>query len=558
MYNYTTHNNSEGNSMLKRYIKIRSSIFGQVVYAITILSVFLFVSFGIIFRSVNEDYMQSVIRQYGNSVSSLIEGSLYYSMLENDKTTLQNTLKIINTLPGISDINMYDNKENLVYTSSSSTLSADSINRYKSNCKACHSNIESMFHRTEKSYRVINTDSECEMNQKDNTHKHLFIKSPILNKKSCFQSACHVHKESEEVLGSLIIKIPLNELDTALKESSIDFFLLATVMTLLLIVFSILFTRKKIKNPLNAIIKASEAVANGDTSIRLEVKHNQLDDIRMVSYAFNNMLDNLNSATSELQNWSQQLEYKAQKKSEELKEVHNELIHVERMASLGKLSSSVAHEINNPLSGVLTYTKLIHKQLSKQELDATIKEPMLKHLKMIEVETKRCGEIVKGLLDFSRKDQKDFEAKSLHEILRETYNLMMHTMKISNINFVTDFTAKADLIKCGQNQIKQACVAILVNAYEAIVENGEIIIKTKNPDEYHIILEITDNGSGIAPEDIPHIFEPFFSKKQKASGIGLGLAVVHGIVQNHNGKAEVKSEPGKGTTISITLPLIRN
>ena len=370
------------------------------------------------------------------------------------------------------------------------------------------------------------------------------------------RNECHHHSESEDVLGSLIIKIPLESLDATLQESTTDFFLLATVMTILLLIFLIFFTRKKIRRPLSDIIEASKAVAGGDISTRLVEKPHQLDDMKMVRQAFNHMLDNLNSATNELQNWSQQLEYKVQKKSEELEEAHSELIHVERMASLGKLSSSVAHEINNPLSGVLTYTKLVQKQLGKQEFDCTKKEAILSHLKMIETETKRCGDIVKGLLDFSRKDQKDLEAKHLHEILEETSKLMRHQMQIANISFVQDYEAKSDLIYCSQNQIKQACVAILVNASEAILEDGEILMKTYNPDDEHIRIDITDNGSGITPEDLPHVFEPFFSKKQKASGIGLGLAIVHGIIQSHKGKTEVKSEPGKSTTISITLPLI--
>jgi two-component system NtrC family sensor kinase len=183
---------------------------------------------------------------------------------------------------------------------------------------------------------------------------------------------------------------------------------------------------------------------------------------------------------------------------------------------------------------------------------------MLKYLKMIEEETKRCGEIVKGLLEFSRKDQQDFETKHLHKILGDTYTLMAHQMKIANISFLKDFSAKWDLIHCGENQIKQACVAILLNASEAVFENGEILMKTSNPDEDNIKLEITDNGVGIAPEDIPHVFEPFFSAKQKASGIGLGLAIVHGIVQSHKGKVEVYSKLGKRTIISIILPVIRN
>jgi len=539
------------NTLLKKYVRFRLSIYGQVIYAIIILSVFLFVSFGIIFRSVNEKYMQSVIKQSGNMVESLVQGSLYRSMLKNDKNELQNTLAVIDKMSGIGGIHIYNNNDSMVISS----LTNHSVNP---NCKNCHPNIGSMFPRKEKSYKVINLDSECEMNQKHLNYRHLLIRSPILNEKSCYTSECHVHNKSEKVLGSIVIISPLEDLYTALEKSSTDFFLLASFSTILLLAFLIFFTRKKIKNPLNAIIKASEAVAKGDKTARLEITPNLLDDMRMVSIAFNNMLDNLNAANIELENWSRQLEYKVQQKSKEILEIQNELIHAERIVSLGKLSSSVAHEINNPLSGVLTYTKLVYKQLDKIALEPKAKESMLKYLKMIEMETKRSGDIVKGLLDFSRKDDENIENKQLHKILKETYDLMSHQMKMSNINFFIDFSAGKDTISCCENQIKQACIAILVNASEAILGNGEILMKTSNPDEEHIKLEITDNGVGITPEDIPHIFEPFFSAKHKESGIGLGLAIVYGIVQSHKGKIEVESKIGKGTIISIILPLIKN
>ena len=540
--------------IFKKNFIFRSTIYGQVVYTITILSVILFVSFGVIFRSVNREYLNTVIQQSGNNIGSIVEGALYHSMLENDRSALQNTLNIINTMPGIEDVNMYDNQDNLVHSS----FSAESPGHNNPNCKVCHPDIKTMFPRKEKSFKIVNIDSECEMSQKDYNYRLLLIRSPILNEKSCYTSSCHAHDKSDEVLGSFVIRIPLEDLDSAIEESSTDFFFLASLTTFLLLAFLMLFARKKIKNPLNAIIIASEAVSKGDKNTRLEIKPNQLRDMRMVSCAFNEMLDNLQSATNELQNWSQQLEYKVQKKSEELSEIQNELIHVERIASLGKLSSSVAHEINNPLSGVLTYTKLVQKLLSRPVQDAATKESMLKYLKVIELETKRCGNIVKGLLDFSRKDQQDYEHKHLHEIIKETYVLMAHQMKIANINFIEDYTAKWDVINCSENQIKQALVAILLNAFEAVIENGEIIIKTSNPDGDNIKLVISDDGVGIAPEDIPHIFEPFFSAKQKTSGIGLGLAIVHGIIQSHNGKVEVDSELGKGTTISITLPTIND
>ena len=547
--------NSPIRSIFRKYVKIRSSIYSRVVFIILVSSVFLFVSFSIIFRSVNEQYLNAVIRQNGNNIGSIVGGSLYHSMLENDKSTLQNTLDIINTMPGIDEVNMYDNNDELVYTS----IPSDTVSSHSNpNCISCHDDLKTMFPGKGRHYKIINASSDCKMSHNDNSSRHLLIKLPIRNERSCYISSCHAHKPTEDILGSLIIKIPLAELDTAVAKSSSEFFLLAIVTTLFLVGFLIFFTRQRIKEPLNALVKASIAVANGDKSTRLEITPNQLDDMKMVSQAFNDMLDNLQAATNELENWSQQLEYKVQKKSEELSAAQNELIHIERLASLGKLSSSVAHEINNPLSGILIYTKLIYKQLSNPELTVVKRDTMLKHLKLIENEAKRCGDIVKGLLEFSKKDQEDFEPRHLHEILQETYELMTHPIKIANIHFYTDFNAPSDLIYCSPNQIKQACVAMLVNASEAVHENGEIIIRTANPNEETIRFDIIDNGIGISADDIPHIFEPFFSSKQKASGIGLGLAIVHGIMQSHNGKIQVKSEPGQGTTFSITLPLIRN
>ncbi len=543
-----------GGPIYSGYVKFRSSIYGRVVIIITISSFFLFLSFGIIFRSVNEEYMKSVIQENGNNIGFIVQGALYRSMLENDKTSLQGTLDVINTMSGIDDVNLYDEQNNLVYSS----IVNDTINHGDPDCMRCHNNFNSMFSYKEKSYKIIDVNSECSMNHNNNNCRHLMIKSPILNRPSCSTSSCHAHSPNEEVLGSLIIKMPLRGLDLALKDSTTNYFLLASFLTVLLLLFLFFFTRKKIKDPLNAIIIASEAVAKGDRSTRLEIKPHQLSDMRMVSYAFNDMLDNLQSATNELRNWSQQLEYKVQKKSEELGQAQKELIHVERIASLGKLSLSVAHEINNPLSGILIYAKLIQKQLGSQDIEPVRKEMMLKNLKLIENETKRCGDIVKGLLDFSRKDQDGFESKHLQDILLDTYELMTHPMKIANVSFLSDFSAKHDLIHCSPNQIKQACIGILVNASEAVSENGEVIFKTSNPDEDHIRIEISDNGVGISEEDIPHIFEPFFSTKENVSGIGLGLAIVHGIVQNHKGKLDVKSERGKGTMISITLPLLKN
>ena len=454
--------------LLKERIRPFSSIYGQVVLIIALLSAFLFISFGTIFRTINKEYMENTIQQSGNYVGMFVEGALYQHMMSNDKKAIRNTLDIINKMPGIEDVNMYDGENNLVYTS----FSNDSAMHNDPDCKACHPDIRSMFPARENSFKIISIDSKCAMNYNDYSYRLLLINSPILNEPSCYTADCHAHNESDMVLGSLVIRIPLKELDTNLNKSYFMF----GFTTILIVIFLLFFTRKKIKNPLKAIIEASEAVSKGDRGTRLDINSNQLNDMKMVSTAFNKMLDNLQSANNELQNWSQQLESKVQKKSEELSEIQNELIHIERIASLGKLSSSVAHEINNPLSGVLTYTKLVNKHLRKLKVDDGEKISMTKYLKVIEKETKRCGEIVKGLLDFSRVDQLDYEPRHLHKILSETYYLMEHQMKIMNIIFKTRFSAQNDMVRCSENQIKQACIAIILNSSEAVFENGEIMV----------------------------------------------------------------------------------
>ena len=539
---------------IRKFVRIRSSIYGRVVFITAGSLIFLFILFNIVFRSMYVELFNTTIRQNGDHVSSIVEGALYYSMLENDRGMLQRTLETISTMSGIDEVNMYDDDENLAYTSVSSGLEKHG----NPNCNECHSNLANLFSGNDKSYRIIGNELGCGAYANENSRRQLLIRKPILNTPSCYTAACHAHSRDEEFLGSLLVNLPLEDLDVFVEKSSNEFLLIAALITIFLVSLLVVFTRRRIKNPLKLIIHASEVVSKGDHSIRIEIKKDLLDDMRKVSQAFNNMLDNMNAATNELQNWSQQLEYKVQKKTEELSEAQNELIHVERIASLGKLSSSVAHEINNPLSGILVYAKLIHKQLNIQEFNHAKKESILKNLKLIENETKRCGDIVKGLLDFSRKDREDFEITGLHKLLRETYSLMIHSIKIADIVFTTDFQAHSDEIFCSPNQVKQACVALLVNASEAIIEHGEIVIRTSNPDRESIRLDVVDNGTGISDQDIPHIFEPFFSTKHNTSGIGLGLSIVHGIVENHKGKIEVNSAVGRGTTISIIIPLAGN
>ncbi len=193
MFNKPNHAGKKWKPFLNGFRQFRSSIFGRVVFIFTLSSVFLFVTFWILFRSVNEGYMKSIIHQNGSNIASLVEGALYKSMLENDRTTLQSTLDVINTMTGIDDVNVYDSDNNLAYSS----ISTDTANHSDPDCKSCHTDITEMFSATEKSVRIIDVGSECSMNHNNNNSRHLLISSPILNSESCYTSSCHAHRSEQ-------------------------------------------------------------------------------------------------------------------------------------------------------------------------------------------------------------------------------------------------------------------------------------------------------------------------------------------------------------------------
>ncbi len=267
--------------------RLRSTIYGRVVTIMTVASVVLFVAFSVIFRPFmfNIPHCAEAERKQPGAI---VEGSLYKSMLENDKSTLHSTLDIINTMPGIEDVNLYDQNNSLAYSS----FAAESEQHSNPDCLSCHSNLDEMFSRRERSYLIIDEKSDCSMNPGKPGQRHLLIRRPILNEVSCYTAACHAHTENDEVLGSLIIRMPLKDLDSALKKSSVDFLILSLVITAAVLSVLIFFTRKRIKNPLHSIIAASEAVSAGEVNTRLAIGPHLLDDMKKVSQAIHNMLDN--------------------------------------------------------------------------------------------------------------------------------------------------------------------------------------------------------------------------------------------------------------------------
>jgi signal transduction histidine kinase len=241
---------------------------------------------------------------------------------------------------------------------------------------------------------------------------------------------------------------------------------------------------------------------------------------------------------------------------QDLKEVQEQIVWTEKLASLGKLAATIAHEINNPLAGVLNYIRLIIKQLSRNHFSHEKHEDILRYLKIMESETARCGEIVKDLLAFARRTKITMESNSVEDIINKTLNLISHELDMKGLQLIKNIAPNLPKVKCDFKQIQQVLLNLMYNASEAMPNGGTLTITANRAKEAKAFLEvaISDTGCGISEKDMENIFEPFFTTKKEGKGVGLGLSLVYGIIAKHKGTIEVESAPGKGSTFKVRLP----
>ena len=263
----------------------------------------------------------------------------------------------------------------------------------------------------------------------------------------------------------------------------------------------------------------------------------------------------LSHAYQEIKDWSETLNEKVEVKTRELRNIYDQIVQIEKLASLGKLSATVAHELNNPLEGILTFSRLINKRLTKENKDEYAK--MIQYSQMISDEASRCGKIVKDLLLFSHTDSEEFIESDLISLLDKSISLINHHFEINNIKLEKVFEVKDLMLKCNPQKIQQMIISLMINAIESMSgrSEGKIIMKLTKEDN-EAVIRISDCGTGISDKDIPHIFEPFYTTKELSSGTGLGLSIVYGIVKQHKGKIEVEETSIKGTTFKISIPIV--
>ena len=233
-----------------------------------------------------------------------------------------------------------------------------------------------------------------------------------------------------------------------------------------------------------------------------------------------------------------------------------QILHQDKMMSLGRLAASVVHEINNPLSGILNYSRLMLKILTKGKMTPERQEKFTQYLDLVEKESDRCSHIVSNLLDFSRKSPPAFAPVDVADLLGRCAALSKHKLELQNINLLSDIHKDIPLVEGDFNQLQQCVINLIFNAIDAMPQGGDIVIKAymDHPGNL-LIISVEDSGTGIASKDLSHIFEPFYTTKKEGYGVGLGLSTVYGIMEQHNGSVEARNRSDTGTAFLLKLPL---
>jgi two-component system NtrC family sensor kinase len=424
------------------------------------------------------------------------------------------------------------NKQGQITVSSDGMKVGTVVDKKAEACYGCH--------REDEAKVLLPSDSKTRVYQTEK-QRLLGLINPIYNEPSCFPC----HPRTTNVLGVLDTIISLEGFENE-KAQIYNRMMISGIVSVVILSFllSLLLTRF-VNKPIGRLLTATQKAASGNLDQTVAIRSR--DELGELSDSFNNMISELKRSRDAIEEWTQTLEHRVQERTQELQQVQGQLIHAGKMAALGELAAGVAHEINNPLTGVLTFSSLMLKKVDENH-------PWKKDLETIVQQTSRCRNIVKGLLDFARQRKPDKKEWDIHTLIERTLTLVEKQAPFQNITIVKEFKTSIPMLFIDGDQIQQVFMNILLNAADAMAEGGKLTIRTDLKDGVAEV-SFTDTGSGIPKEHLSKLFDPFFTTKQTGKGTGLGLAISYGIVQSHNGDIQVDSEMGKGSTFRIKIPV---
>jgi two-component system NtrC family sensor kinase len=502
--------------------------------------------FSYMHQRLEKQHLEALVSLSAERIGDIIRSSAWQHMMKNDRESLFVQIRNIGREPGIRRLRIF-NENGLISHSTENAEIGHMVDKQAEACYGCHAQQAPLAKLKQRERTRVFLDAQG--------RRTMGAILPIENQPECSNASCHVHPASRRILGVIDVHLSLDAVDAQLAEHRSQLALFVVVGAVLLMGFSALFVWLVLHRPLHQLTEGTAVLASGDLSYRIPVQSG--DEVGELAASFNRMAQELDEAHGELTEWNRTLEDRVRQKTEEIERLYKGLITTEKMASLGRLAATVAHEVNNPLFGMLTYARLTMKDLAKVQAEDPIRARMLENLRVIERESRRCGDLMKNLLAFARQTPPQRSPIEVNKIVARAIDLVRHQLDLAEIRLDVELADGLPEISCDAAQIQQVLIVLLVNASEAIVRNGWIRIKTGPcPTCGGVCISVKDSASGIPTELQDKIFEPFFSTKENQHRTGLGLAIAKGIVDRHGGALLLKSPAGEGAEFIVQLPLV--
>ncbi|MDH3320457.1 MAG: ATP-binding protein [Betaproteobacteria bacterium] len=481
-------------------------------------------------------------------LSEVITQSTRFAMLQNQPAYVDRIIRDVADLEGIARVRIL-NKEGRIIHSTQALERGRTVDRNAEGCFLCHQSEKPLAQvpRSER-WRIFDAPAGGRL---------LASMEVVRNEPSCYTAACHAHSKDQSVLGVLDIAYSLDDIDRTMRRNTVTVvgfgvgFIIIAAFALGVLVHRLVYV------PLRDLEAGAKKLATGDLGQSIPVR--SADEFGQVAAAFNAMTVALRDSRSELTEWGHKLEQKVAERTRKLRAAEAGAAEREKLASVGLLAAGIAHELNNPLTGILTFSHVIRKKLADGSQDA-------EDLDLVIRETKRCATIIRRLLDFARQRPPEKKYADLNRVIADTVRLVERPANLHEIEITLDLDPGLPQVWIDEDLIKQVVMNVLVNAQHAITGKGSISVRSRRvprPADSEpgavpvpmVEVSIADTGCGIAAQDLKRIFDPFFTSKGVGKGTGLGLSVSHGIVVAHGGAIEVQSAPGEGSTFHIYLPM---
>ncbi|HSM51325.1 MAG TPA: ATP-binding protein [Thermoanaerobaculia bacterium] len=521
----------------------------KLILALTLIVALLEGAAGVYSVRRQERHLLATMVQGADQLSRGITSATWHAMLADHRQDAYEVMQTVASQEGISLIKIFNKEGRVMFSTAPGGPSQ--VDKKAEVCFLCHASEQPLVR--------VDVPTRSRTFRVADGGRRLAMVTPIYNEPAGSDAACHAHPESQNVLGVLDVVLDLEPVDRELRRFELRAVAQGAIHILLIGLFVFFFTRRFVGRPIDHLISATRDVSE----MRLDrpVAVPEGGELGELARSFDSMRERLREAQRAQQRAAEDLERKVAERTEELKATHQKLMRSDRLASLGQLSASVAHEINNPISGVLNLSTLLQRILTDEGVPTPRIGEFRRYLERIEQETTRVGRIVSDLLSFSRHRPPHRAEIDLNGIVQATLSLVGHKLRLMGVEVRTELDPALPPVYCDGSQIQQVVTNLLLNGAEATHASRRglapvVTVRTRRgaaPET--AVIEVADNGEGMTSEQLARIFQPFFTTKEEGKGVGLGLPVVYGIVHAHGGEVEVESVPEAGATFRVTLPI---